>query len=226
MKYIIIGLGNFGSVLADRFTQMGHEVVGVDRNIEKVEDIKSKISVALCLNVTDKTSLSVLPVKSVDGVIIALGKEFGESLMTYAIFKEFGVKKIVVRAISDIHAAVLYSLGVENIIFPEKDAAQKYAMSMELKGYVSSYKLDDENFIVEILAPKQLCDIEMAKINFKSDYNLNIIAVKREVEIKNILGVTHKEVQVVNSSDPGFTINIGDILVLQGEYKFISRFGS
>ena len=225
MKYIIVGLGNFGSVLAERFTQMGYEVVGVDRNIERVEDIKSKISVAVCLNVTDKNNLSVLPLESADGVIIALGKEFGESLMAYAIFKEYGVNKLIVRAVSEIHATVLSFLGVENIIFPEKDAAQKYALSLEMQNYISSYKLDDDTFIVQMYLPKRFKGLKLSMINFKSEHKVKFISLKRKVEITNMFGAKHKEVRVIDVEKGDVVLNEEDIIILLGSFANLSRFG-
>lgn len=225
MKYIIVGLGNFGSVLAERFTQLGYEVVGVDKNMERVEDIKSKISVAICLNVTDKGSLSALPLSSVDGVIIALGKEFGESLMTYALFREHGVKKLIVRAVSDIHAVVLSSLGVEHIIFPEKDAAQKYALSLELGNYLSSYKLDEETFIVQMYLPSKFEGLKLSMINFKQDFKVKFISLKRRVEIVNLFGATHTEIRVLDNEKGEITLLEGDIIVIMGTFENLSRFG-
>ncbi|MFA6334991.1 MAG: TrkA family potassium uptake protein [Bacteroidales bacterium] len=225
MKYIIVGMGNFGSVLAERFTQMGYEVVGVDKNIERVEDIRSKISVAICLNVTDRNSLTALPINSSDGVIIALGKEFGESLMAYALFKEYGVKRLIVRAVSDIHATVLSSLGVENIIFPEKDAAQKYAMSLELSSYLSSYKLDEDTYIVQMYLPKRLVGIKLSKINFKSEHNVKFICLKRKIDVPNLFGVTHQELRVMDSNKGDLELKSGDIIVLLGGFTNLSKFG-
>ena len=217
MKYIIVGLGNFGSVLAERFTQMGYEVIGVDRNIERVEDIKSKISVAVCL--------SVLPLESADGVIIALGKEFGESLMAYAIFKEYGVNRLIVRAVSEIHATVLSFLGVEHIIFPEKDAAQKYALSLDMQNYLSSYKLDDDTFIVQMYLPKRFVGLKLSMINFKSDHKVKFISLKRKVEIINMFGAKHKEVRVVDVEKGDIKLNEEDIIILLGSFANLSRFG-
>jgi len=225
MKYIIVGLGNFGSVLAERFTQMGYEVVGVDKNIESVENIRSKISVAICLNVTDRNSLTILPISSSDGVIIALGKDFGESLMAYALFREYGVKKLIVRAVSDIHATVLSSLGVENIIFPEKDAAQKYAMTLELSNYLSSYKLDEDTYIVQMYLPKRFSGIKLSKVNFKSEHNVKFICLKRKVDTPNLFGVTHRELKVMDPNKGDLELLEGDIIVLLGGFTNLSKFG-
>jgi len=225
MKYIVLGLGNFGSVLAERFTQMGYEVVGVDKNIEKVEDIKSKISLAICLNVIDRNSLSVLPISGSDGVIIALGREFDESLMAYAIFREFGAKKIIVRAVSDLHSTVLSSLGVENIIFPEKDAAQKYAMTLELNDYLSSYKLDEDTYIVQMHLPKKFVGIKLSKVNFKSEHNVKFVCLKRKIDVSNLFGVTHKELRVLDPNKGDLDLFEGDIIVLLGGLTNLTKFG-
>src|SRR5689334_14125917 len=103
MQYIIIGLGNFGSTLGTELTAMGHEVIGIDTSIEKVEALKGAISHTICLDATELPALQTLPLKDTDIVVIGIGEDFGSSVMTTALFKQLNVKRIIARAISPIH---------------------------------------------------------------------------------------------------------------------------
>lgn len=107
MKYIIIGLGNYGGVLAEELSVLGHEVIGVDTNEHRVDVLKDKIATSFIIDATDEQSLSVLPLKDVDVVIVAIGENFGASVRVVALLKKKGVKHIYARAVDDVHKTVL-----------------------------------------------------------------------------------------------------------------------
>ena len=102
MKYIIIGLGNYGSVLAEELSALGHEVIGVDTNERRVDVLKDKIATSFIIDATDEQSLSVLPLKDVDVVIVAIGENFGASIRVVALLKKNGVKHIYARAVDEV----------------------------------------------------------------------------------------------------------------------------
>lgn len=107
MRYLIIGLGIYGSNLARDLTEMGHEVIGVDCNQTNVDEIKDYISTVYMVDTTEETSLSVLPLRNVDVVIVAIGENFGASVRTVALLKKSGVKCLYARAIDKLHEAIL-----------------------------------------------------------------------------------------------------------------------
>ena len=101
MKYIVIGLGNYGGILAEELTVLGHEVIGVDVKEHHVERLKDKIATAFVLDATDEMALSVLPLKSVDVVIVAIGEDLGASVRVVSLLKKNKVKHIYARALDD-----------------------------------------------------------------------------------------------------------------------------
>ena len=123
MRYIIIGLGIYGSNLAKDLTAMGHEVIGADSRPSNVEAVKNYISTVYTFDSTDETALNVLPLTDVDVVIVAIGENFGASVKTVALLKKAGVKKIYARAVDDIHQAILQGMSVDRILTPEQRAA-------------------------------------------------------------------------------------------------------
>ena len=120
MKYIVVGLGNFGSTLAARLTTMGHEVFGVDSRFEVVDQLKNKITHAISLDTSKAHAYSSLPIQDVDIVVIAIGEDVGASIITTALMKQFSAKQIIARAISPVHHTVLESIGIETIFNPEE----------------------------------------------------------------------------------------------------------
>ena len=118
MRYLIIGLGIYGTNLAKDLTDMGHEVIGADSSATKVNAIKDYISTAYILDSTDEASLGVLPLKNVDLVIVAIGENFGASIKTVALLRKLGVRRLYARAIDELHRDILEGMRVERIITP------------------------------------------------------------------------------------------------------------
>ena len=107
MKYIVLGLGDYGRVLSEELASLGHEVIGADISESRVDAIKDKIATAFVMDVTDEMSLSVLPLNNVDVVIVAIGENFGASVRVVALLKQRKVQHIYARDIDDVHKAVL-----------------------------------------------------------------------------------------------------------------------
>ena len=116
MKCIIIGLGNFGIALAQRLTAMGYEVIGVDKDMDKVNGYKNSIKNTICLDLNNQQAARNLPLKDADLSIVTLGKDIGASILTVAILKQNGANRIIARAISDLHKTVLEAMGISEIV--------------------------------------------------------------------------------------------------------------
>lgn len=131
MKYIVVGLGSFGAPLATRLTAKGNEVIGIDTNLERVNALKDKISHCICLNATNEETLAELPLKNTDVVVVCIGKDQGANVMVTAMFKNLGVKKLISRATNTIHEGILKAIGVDEIINPEAEAAERWSEELQ-----------------------------------------------------------------------------------------------
>lgn len=141
MRYLIIGLGIYGTNLAIDLTDMGHEVIGADISQGKVDAIKDYISTAYILDSTDEASINALPLKNVDLVIVAIGENFGASVKTVALLKKIGTKTLYARAIDELHESILSGLNVDRILTPEQRAAKDLVNEMELGTQVDSLEI-------------------------------------------------------------------------------------
>lgn len=224
MKYIIIGLGNFGSSLAQKLTQTGHEVIGVDNNMEKVEAYKEKITHAICLDSSDQQAANHLPLKDTDVVIVCIGEDEGANLMVTALMKQNKVKRLISRAISPLHETILEAIGIEEIIHPEVESATRWSKKLGLKGVVDSFALSSEYEIIEAIAPSRLAGKTLSEIHSIRNYRVLILTVIKEVESSNLLGMKRKvpEIQGVASSDT--SIEKGNLLVMFGRVTDIETF--
>ena len=127
MKYLVIGLGHFGSTLAEELTRQGNDVIGTDAQEQRVEEIKERISVAYIMDATDSAALQSLPLGDIDAVIVAIGQSMSASLRVVAALKKLSVKSIFVRAIDSVHLSILVAMNIEQIFIPESYAARIFA---------------------------------------------------------------------------------------------------
>ncbi len=219
MKCIIIGLGNYGSVLAEELTILGHEVIGVDQDSSKVELIKEKIATSFVIDVTDEQALEVLPLKSIDVVFVTIGENFGASIRVVALLKKHKVEHIYARAVDELHRSVLEAFNLDNILFPEKDAARTLVQMLDLKVHVESFQVDKDHYVVKFKVPKQFVGARMRDISLQSLFNLKAIALVKSTATHNALGISILESQADDCFDEDYRIEAGDKLVCYGIYK-------
>lgn len=134
MKYLIIGLGNFGTTLALELTAAGHEVMGVDISERFVDNIKDKIESAVIMDATDIHSINMLPLDEIDICVIAIGKDLGTSIKCTVALQQREIKNIWARAFDLTHKSILKALGIKNILMPEADAASFYVKTIITKS--------------------------------------------------------------------------------------------
>src|SRR5690606_38656757 len=182
MKYIIVGLGNFGGYLAARLTDMGHEVIGVDSREDKVIHVKDSITHAITMDATDVQAVKTLPFRDVDVVIIAIGEDFGASIMTTAAFKQLKVKRLISRSINKVHETVIKAIAVDEIIHPEEESAARMARRVQVKGVLNPLDVTEDYKTTEVVPPDRYIGLTTAQTPVREDYNNNILTLIKVVE--------------------------------------------
>lgn len=220
MNIVAIGLGNFGASLAKILTAMGHDVLGVDRNLEKVEFFKDTIANTICLDATDPHALRLLPIKDADVFVVCIGDDFGVSVMIAALLKKLGGKKVISRESSSIHLTVLNAIGIKNTINPEYESAKILAQKLALDGILNLFSITDTLKIVDMPVPKSLVYQRFSPIAFKKETHLKIIALKRDKQILYSSSQPKKEDGEIEE----FDYLQDDILVLVGDIRDIRKF--
>ncbi|MFA6949975.1 MAG: TrkA family potassium uptake protein [Lentimicrobiaceae bacterium] len=218
MKFIIIGLGNFGSALAEKLTQMGHEVIGVDKQYDKIQDIKDKITRAICLDSRQQEAVLTLPLKNTDVVIVAIGEDESDNLMTTALMKKMNVSRLISRSNSPLHETILEAMGVTEIVRPEEETAERWAKKLTTTGVIDSYDLVNNYGIIEVKVPEKFVGRTIQEIGFSKEFNVIVLTIIKNVREKNLIGILRNvsKLQIEGIATADTVLNEGDIMVLYG----------
>lgn len=223
MKYIIIGLGSFGASLAEKLTGLGNEVIGVDNNMSKVEALKEKISHAICLDSTDVSAVSKLPLKETDIVVVGIGEDKGANILATALMKQLKVKRLISRAVSPLQKMVLEAMGVDEIIHPEEETAERWAKKLNLHGVVDSFELNVNYSIVETIIPDKFDGKSLIELKLKKKFGIIVLTTMGISSQKNALGASKKMTNVQGIATGDTILRQGDIMVLYGNNKDIKN---
>ncbi|WP_192348690.1 TrkA family potassium uptake protein [Algoriphagus sp. Y33] len=224
MKYIVVGLGNFGASLSQKLTAQGNEVIGIDTRMEKVDLYKEKISHTICMDATDEFTVSGLPLEETDIVIVAIGEDQGANIMSTAIFKNMEVKRLISRAINPLHEKVLKAIGVDEIVHPEEETAERWSKKLCIKNVVDSFELNAHFSIVEAKVPREYVGMTIREIGFRSKFNLLVLTIMKQHEVKSLLGSKQTELNIQGLATPDQKLEVTDVLVLYGSNKHIKEF--
>lgn len=220
MKTIVIGLGNFGVALSQRLTSMGFEVLGIDSDINKINQYKDTIKNTICLDMSNEQAAKILPLKDTDIVFVALGKDIEASILAVAILKQNKVKRIVARSISDLHRTILEAMGITEIINPEKEYAEFFAMKIELASSIYSYMVTDNYIINEMELPGPYVGRELRAIELEKDFSIKLIAIKRKLTLN---GKPTGKIELIDKPGEDFIVRADDIFVLSGKQNNFTK---
>lgn len=224
MKYIIVGLGNFGSSLGMALTRQGHEVIAIDSRIEKIEAYKEVISHTICMDATDESTVSGLPIIDTDIVIVAIGEDQGANVMATALFKTLKAKRLISRSINPLHEKVLQAIGVDDLIHPEKEAANRWAKRLSLRYFIDSFELSDHFSMVEISIPKALIGQTVGNLQLEQKFNIRLLSTLRYEYYEDSFGRTQSKPSIKGLATPEQVLQDKDVLVIYGANKHINEF--
>lgn len=176
-------MGMFGQTLGEKLTDMGVEVMIVDRNEDVINSLAPKYTGALIANCMNVDNLQALDIPSYDACVVAIGDDFQSSLEITSILKDLGAKHIVSKASTDIQRKFLFRIGADEVIYPIKDAAEKLAVKLNSKRVYDYFELDDENSVMEIAVPAKWVGKKLVDVNPRGKYGLNILTFKKGKKI-------------------------------------------
>jgi trk system potassium uptake protein TrkA len=224
MNFIIIGLGNFGASLAKRLTALGHDVIGVDKDMEKVEFFKDTIKNTVSMDITDIHALKTLPLKDCDMVVVCIGDDFGSSIKTSALLKKLGVQNLCGRESSLIHKTVLNAIGVSITINPEYDTAVTFAEKLIMTGVWSIYSISDDIKIAEVSIPEEYIGKSFSEIDLQEISPIRILALKFLDTKLSTPSLDKWNAIEVSNVDPNLVLQNDMRFVIKGRKKDIADF--
>lgn len=215
MRYLIIGLGIYGTNLARDLTTLGNQVIGADIKQSATTPLKDYISQVYIVDTTDEESLDVLPLKNVDLVIVAIGENFGASVKTVALLKKKNVPHIFARAIDELHRSILECFKIDRILTPEQRAASDQAYEMMFGGKVETMSVDPDTIILQFKAPGYFLGEEYSKLNL-SEFAITLIAATRNQVSTSVLNIRSESPKLLDTSDANCTVSEGDTFTCIG----------
>lgn len=175
---LLVGVNRFGSLLANQFSKLGHEVMAIDKNEDRVNAILPVVTDAQIGDSTNEAFLRSLGVNNYDVCIVTIGSDFQSSLETTSLLKELGGKMVISRADRDVQEKFLLRNGADEVINPEKQIAQWAAIRYGSEHVLDYIKLDDDHAIYEVPIPKDWLGKSIEKIDIRKKYGINILGVK------------------------------------------------
>ena len=175
---LLIGLGRFGRHIAEELNKLGHEVMAVDENEERVNAVLSIVTNAQIGDSTNAEFLEAVGVRNFDVCIVAIGDNFQSSLETTSLLKELGAKMVVSRAARDVHAKFLLRNGADEVVYPEKQLASWTAIRYSADHIFDYVELDEEHGIFEISIPDAWIGKTVGELDIRKKYNVNIMALR------------------------------------------------
>jgi trk system potassium uptake protein len=182
-QFVIIGLGRFGSSIAKTLYSLGSDVLAIDKDEDIVQEIADSVTHAVQLDATDENALRSLGIRNFDVAVVTIGDDIQSSIMATLLVKELGVKYIIAKGHSDLHAKVLYKIGADRVVLPEKDMGVRVAHNLVSANILDYIELSEEYSVMEIQVLEEWAGSTLKELKLRSKYGINVMAIKRGDEV-------------------------------------------
>ncbi len=177
--FVVIGLGRFGTAVAEELSSMGHEVLAMDTDEERVRNVAEELTHAVVADARDPAVLKALGVRNYDCAVVAVGEEIGNSALITLNLKEMGMKKVICKAKNHIHRKVLEKIGADRVVFPEHEMGVKLAQGLSSISVLNFIEVSDDYGIVELEVPRSWYNRTIRELDIRNIYQVNVIAVRK-----------------------------------------------
>ena len=223
-RFLVIGLGQFGSELAKALYDKGAEVIAVDRDMALVESLKDSVTSAVAADCTDEDAIRSLSVENFDAAIVSIGENWEASILTTAILKEMGLETIIARSAGKLHGRILEKVGASRIISPEINIADQLARNLVSPSLLDHIALPDGHTIFQVEAREGFYDKTLIELDFRRNYGLLVVGIQRKMVRVNESGEVITETKRISLPSATEAIKKGDVLVLVGMKEDIEAF--
>lgn len=208
---LLIGLGRFGRHVAMKLHELKHEVLAIDNQEQRVNDILPYVTDAQIGDSTNEAFVASLGVRNFDVCIVTIGDDFQSSLETTLLLKEQGAKFVVARASRDIHAKFLLRNGADDVVYLEKEIATWTAVRYTANHVFDYMELTDEYSIYEIDPPEEWLGKSILELRVRQRYQVNVLAIQRDGTLDPVPDAEH-------------VFTEGETLFIMGDNKVLKKF--
>lgn len=175
---LIIGMGRFGRHLCQKFMHLGDEVMIVDNNERIINELADSVTSARIADCTDEHTLKALGVANFDLCFVCMGENLESSLLSTALLKDMGARRVIAKADRDIHARLLLRNGADEVVYPERETAERMAVRMSAEHVFNYIELTDEYSMYEIPPLPAWTGHSVRELDIRNKHHINILAVK------------------------------------------------
>lgn len=211
-EFVVIGLGNFGAMVARKLAELGCKVTAIDTNKTLIQSIQEFASQAIVADASDAEFLKNLEVEHFDSFIVSTGQNSHAAILIALHLRELGAKRIIVKANSADHAKILLKVGADEVVIPEEEMAIKIARNLAQPNILDYLPLSEEYSIAEVVPTRRLIGKSLADAKLRSEYRVEVIA------IRDVVG---EKLTFVPS--PAYKIKDSDILIVLGKEDDIEK---
>jgi len=209
-QFVVIGLGRFGSSVACNLAESGYDVLAIDVDEERVQNIMDTVTHAVEADATDEKALNALGVSNFDVGVVSIGNNIHASILATLILKEMGVPYVVTKAIDDLHGKVLTRVGADRVVYPEQDMGTRIARNLISTNVLDYIEFAPDYSVIEIIPPEKMIGKSLAELDLRSKYNVNVMAIKREEHMNMAPGAGDKILE-------------NDIIIVMGKNENLDR---
>src|SRR5690554_381355 len=210
-QFIDIGLGRFGSSVARTLATLGQEVLAVDNNEERVKQLAPVVTHTAQADTTDADTLKSLGVRNFDVGVVAMGENLQAGILTALLLKELGVPYVVTKVAGDLHGQVMEKIGVDRVIYPEREMGKRVAYSLVSPSLLDYIELAEDYRIEEVIASESMNEKTLRELNLRNKMGISVIVIKRG------------EDDMVISPGAEAIVHQGDTLVIIGKNEDLGR---
>ncbi len=224
-QYAVIGLGRLGREVVEWLSKRGYQIMAIDKKRDKIDDISSKVDNALAFDTTSETALLDARINEMDVVVCAIGDHHVQNnIMTTALLNQIGVKKIIARASTDLHANILKVVGAHEVINPEKEMGDRIAQKIVTPGLSEIFPIAEGATIAELDVPKSFVGKNIIELRIRSRYGVNIIGIRRLNQGSEPVNETEKqERKFIINFKPDEVLRADDVLVIAGTEEDVKK---
>lgn len=206
MKRIaVIGLGRFGFSVAITLSDKGAEVLAIDKDTRKIEEIKDKVALAVAIDATEIDALRAQGIENVDTAVVCIREDFEANLLTAVNLRQLGIAKVIGRANTKIQKEILKKIGVNEVILPDEEMGKRLAQKLLFPSLLDFIPLSPQYSIARIETPLEFIGKKLSDLDMRKKYGINVVAIKKK---------NSKSEEIDNIPSPDYKIEEGDILVV------------
>lgn len=212
-EFVIIGLGRFGSSVAETLVRAGHDVLAIDLDEHRVRHLSAELPHVIHMDATNADALRQIGIETFHTGLVCIGSDFESNLLATVLLLRFGVKRVITKARTRTQRTILESVGAHEVILPEQQAGVHLGRRLAFSHFVEYLEISEGIGVVELLAPPSLWGRTLVDANLRQRHHLNVIAV-------------HRGPEVIVNLHADFLIQEGDVLAVVGRIEDAERFGA